>query len=160
MSATVRAVFTAVLGIGLVLAGAPEAAAQAAADETVRVGAPVRGAPGVSLREVLADPESHAGREVVVDGMVTRACTSMGCWMQLAPDAESDGVRVTFKDYAFFVPLNAAGMRARAQGEFVVRRLGRRELEQRGEDAAPLRRARDGSAFELSFVAAGVELRP
>lgn len=148
--------------LAMVLLGvtAGSAAAQRApAGELVRVGDAVRGTESVALREVLADPEAHTGRELVVEGLVTRACTSKGCWMQLAPDAESAGVRVTFRDYAFFVPLNAAGMRARAQGEFTLRRLNRREVEHLNEEGAGIQQARDGSAVELSFVAAGVELR-
>lgn len=157
MAGTMRGVI--VLGVLLAAGVVPAAAQRASDDERVRVGAAVRGTDAVPLREVLEDPEAHVGRTVVVEGLVTRACTSMGCWMQLAPDAETDGVRVTFKDYAFFVPLNAAGMRARAEGEFALKRLSRREVEQLNEAGARVPTARDGSAVELTFVAAGVELR-
>jgi hypothetical protein len=144
----------------LVVAGAGAASAQQApAGELVRVGAAVGGAEAVSLRTALADPDAYIGRQIQVEGLVTRACTSSGCWMQLAPNAEAEGVRVTFKDYAFFIPLNSAGMRARAQGEFTVKRLSRREVEHLNGEGASIQRARDGSAIELSFVAAGVELR-
>jgi hypothetical protein len=149
------------LGVGLLLAAGatPVTAQRAPAGELVRVGAPVQGGEAVSLREVLENPDGVAGRSVVVEGLVTRACTSTGCWMQLAPDAESEGVRVTFKDYAFFVPLNSAGMRARAQGEFTVKRLSRREVEHLNEEGAKIQQGRDGRAYELTFLASGVELR-
>ncbi len=41
-------------------------------------------------------------------GTITDVCSKKGCWMKL--DMGNDNiVRVTFKDYGFFMPLNATG---------------------------------------------------
>lgn len=51
---------------------------------------------------------------VTVEGTITEVCPTKGCWMNI-----SDGTataRVKFKDYAFFVPRNAAGRRVVLHG--------------------------------------------
>ncbi|MCH7401982.1 DUF4920 domain-containing protein [Belliella kenyensis] len=55
-------------------------------------------------KELLADGEF----EGKVVGQIKEVCTKKGCWMTLdLPNGET--MRVTFKDYGFFVPLNAHG---------------------------------------------------
>lgn len=41
-------------------------------------------------------------------GTIAEVCSKKGCWMKLDM-GEGKIVRVTFKDYGFFMPLNAAG---------------------------------------------------
>lgn len=41
-------------------------------------------------------------------GKIKEVCTKKGCWMTLEMDGEKD-VMVKFKDYGFFMPLNAEG---------------------------------------------------
>src|SRR4051794_16629095 len=82
-------------------------------------GAPLSaGAPVLSLADVLAAPERFRDQTVTVEGQVRSACTRRGCWMEVAPSADSKqpGCRVTFKDYGFFVPTDSAGARAKVQG--------------------------------------------
>jgi hypothetical protein len=43
-----------------------------------------------------------------IEGTVTEVCQKKGCWMKVATD-NGDTIRVSFKDYAFFVPKDAAG---------------------------------------------------
>ena len=52
-----------------------------------------------------------------------KACEKKGCWMELAADAKGPGVRVTFKDYGFFVPLDSAGRTAKVEGVVKVAEL-------------------------------------
>lgn len=78
--------------------------------------------------------------------------------MQLAPAEDAAGVRVTFKDYGFFIPLDAKGMKARAEGVAVVTTLSKAEADHLEEEGAQLKRREDGSALEVAFVANGVEL--
>ena len=138
---------------------APAAVAQTAAGAPILRGAPVPAGAATPLAEVLATPDRFAGKPVVVEGVVTRACTMEGCWMQLAPSTEQDGVRVTFKDHAFFVPLNAAGMRARAEGVVQVKKHTKAQADHLVAEGAKLKRDADGGATEVSFLASGVELR-
>src|SRR6185503_4962478 len=55
------------------------------ADSVLKRGKPVPAAPTVTIDAILANPAGFPDTQVVViDGMVVRSCTSMGCWMQLA----------------------------------------------------------------------------
>lgn len=43
--------------------------------------------------------------ETTVSGEVEKVCLKKGCWMTIK-NAEADPMRVTFKDYAFFMPMD------------------------------------------------------
>jgi hypothetical protein len=54
--------------------------------------------------------------EVVFSMKIDAVCQKKGCWMDV--DLDNDAVaRVTFLDYGFFVPLNAAGSEAIVKGK-------------------------------------------
>jgi hypothetical protein len=106
------------------------------------------------LSAVLSKPED--GKTVLVEGVVRRACTRMGCWMELAPAEGGPGVRVTFKDYGFFVPTDSAGAKARVQGRIQV---SQRSAEQAEEVKAEGGSMSAGAQREVQLVATGVELR-
>jgi hypothetical protein len=127
--------------------------------ETIRRGEMVKTKKKVTLAEALAEPARFASEPVLVTGVVRSSCSRKGCWMQLAasPDAE-ETVRVTFRNYAFFIPLDARGMEARAVGVVQVRKLEAAEVDHLVEEGALIRRDDDGTATEISFVASGVEL--
>ena len=135
-------------------------ATAAFAGETIKRGAAIAAdAKVVALATVLASPVEYSNAPVVVEGVVTNACERKGCWMQLKPAAGADqAVRVTFKDYGFFVPLDSKGMKARAEGVTTVKKLSKAEADHLEEEGAKLKRNEDGSAVEVSFVASGVEL--
>ncbi|MEA2570108.1 MAG: hypothetical protein QOI24_2109 [Acidobacteriota bacterium] len=131
-----------------------------AADTIVRRGSAIsKTAKSASLADVLANPDKYTTDAVIVEGVIAKSCTRKGCWMQLAPAADKDGVRVTFKDYGFFIPLDAKGMKARAEGVAVVKTLSKEEADHLAGEGATLARNEDGTAREVSFVANGVELR-
>jgi Domain of unknown function (DUF4920) len=136
------------------------AATAAFAGETISRGAAIaKDAKAVPLTTVLSSPAEYTKTPVIVEGVVTTACERKGCWMQLQPAADADqSVRVTFKDYAFFVPLDSKGMKARAEGVTTVKKLSKAEADHLVEEGAKLKRTEDGGAIEVSFVANGVEL--
>lgn len=136
------------------------AATAFASEEVITRGAAVPSdAKAVALADVLAKPESYTKDPVVVEGVIAASCTRKGCWMQLASAENEPGVRVTFKDYKFFIPLQSKGMKARAEGVAVVKTLSKKEADHLEEEGAKLTRKEDGTALEVSFVASGVELR-
>jgi hypothetical protein len=135
--------------------------AASAATNVGKYGAPLGSAPPEALASVLATPDRFAGQPVRVEGHVRRACTAMGCWMELAEsgDAAAPGCRVIMKDHAFFVPTDSAGASARVEGTLSVRHIDAAQVaHMEGEGAKFERKAPDGSAEELRFVASGVEL--
>lgn len=123
-------------------------------------GAALTGAKKVSLEKALANPQKYAGKTVAVEGVIVRSCKKEGCWMELAPKADATGVRVTFGDHAFFIPLNSAGLAAKAEGTLSVKTLSKAEVDHLvNDDGAKFDKINpDGTVTEVSFVATGVEL--
>ena len=113
----------------------------------------------VSFADALKEPQKYDGKKVVIEGVVRRVCQAEGCWMEIGPKAEGEGsVRVTF-DHKFAVPKDAAEMKFRAEGVFSVKTLSKETVDHLvREDGAKIKTNPDGTAHELSFVAAGVEL--
>lgn len=130
------------------------------ADTVVKRGAPIsKDAKATPLADVLASPDKYAKDAVLVEGVIENVCQMKGCWMQLTPVAGKAGMRVTFKDYGFFVPMDSKGMKARAEGMVTVKTLSKKEADHlEHEDGATLKRNPDGTATEVAFVASGVEL--
>lgn len=129
-----------------------------AGDVVTRGAAISKDAKSVPLADVLAKPEAFTKEAIVVEGLVENACANKGCWMQVVPEAGKAGVRVTFKDYGFFVPTDSKGRRARMEGTITVKTLSKEEADHLAGEGAKLNRAEDGTAREVSFVATGVEL--
>jgi hypothetical protein len=115
--------------------------------------------PAVSFADVLKEPSKFAGKRVRIEGVVERVCQAEGCWMQIAPESGVTGIRVTFKDHSFFVPKDSKSMKFKAEGEFFVKVLDKAQVDHLVEDGAKIERKADGTANEIRFVAAGVELR-
>jgi hypothetical protein len=139
----------------------PKAVAAPAATGKKLYGAPIAGPPSEELARVLQEPERYAGKEVVVSGHVRRACTRMGCWIELAAgrDPETPACRVFFHGHGFFVPKDSAGSEARVQGRLEVKAVSpghAAHLEEEG-GRVPNKNA-DGSAREVRLLASGVEL--
>lgn len=149
------------LGIGtLALAVAVVAMAHPApAQQVVTRGAALGDSPVVDLADALGNPSAYAGEQVILEGTVVKACPMKGCWMELAPDGAARGIRVSFKDYGFFVPRDVAGRAARLEGTFETNVFSRADADHLIAEGVSLVRNPDGTATELSFVASGVELR-
>lgn len=129
--------------------------------ETITRGAALaKGTKKVSIEKVLATPAKFSGKTVAVEGVIVRSCKMEGCWMEMASKEGGKSVRVTFGDHAFFIPLNAAGMKVKAQGTFKTNVLSKEKVDHLiNEDGAKFEnRNADGTVTEVSFDATGVEL--
>ncbi len=120
----------------------------------------VKGTKRVSLEKALANPSKFADKTVAVEGVIVRSCKMEGCWMEMAAKEGGKSIRVTFGDHAFFIPLNSAGMKVKAQGVFKTKVLSKEKVDHLiNEDGAKFEnRNADGSVTEVSFDATGVEL--
>ncbi len=107
-----------------------------------------------TLDAVAAKAPEMAGKTVQVSGTVKSACIKKGCWMVLAGDTAR--ARITFKDYGFFVPLDAAGSTAIVEGAVEVKTLSEAERKHLAEDAG--KSVDTIPKHELRLVATGVEL--
>lgn len=147
---------------------AQEAAAQgqaapaaAAEGEVLKRGAAITATTVTPLATVLASPKAYEGKVVLVNGTVRKSCSRKGCWMELAAgqDTSAPGCRVTFKDYGFFVPLDAAGSIAKVEGTVTLKTVSKEHVEHlESEGGEFAQKNPDGSANEVQIVATGVEL--
>ena len=142
----------------LLTAAAPEQ--PAATDAVLTRGEKLKGLPKTELVKLLESPADFDGKAVLVEAKVRRACQSRGCWMELAPaTGKGPGVRVTFKDYGFFVPLDSAGRTAKVEGQVKVADLSEETAKHYESEGAVVPRGKDGKPREVQLVAVGVELR-
>jgi hypothetical protein len=139
----------------------PVAAAPAVPGGKKLFGKPLAPAQPITIAALLAAPDGHKAGPVTVEGKVRKACTRKGCWMELAETTNdgTPGCRVTFKDYGFFVPVDSAGAKARAQGVIEVDTLSASAVRHYEEEGAVFpSKQPDGTAKEVRLVATGVEL--
>jgi len=97
------------------------------------------------------------GRSIRVTGTVTEVCKVKGCWMMLK-DASSI-VRVTFKDYGFFMPMDLVGKTVALEGVLSVETLTQADARHYAEDAGKSKKEIAkivGDQNEYSFEATGV----
>jgi len=111
-----------------------------------------------ALADVLAKPADFEGKTVKIRGEVARCCLKKGCWMELTSAGLEQGVRVRFKDYAFFVPLDSAGSKALVEGQINTRTLDEDTAKHLEDEGAKIFRNAEGMAIELALVATAVEL--
>jgi hypothetical protein len=138
-------------------------AAAAASPGTGKFGAPVSAAgPVLAATAVLADSSKYDDKDLKLSGTVSGACQKKGCWMTLGggePGAQT--IRVTFKDYGFFVPKDCLGKKAVVEGHFKVTTMSVAEAQHYAEDAAkegaPVKKVTEPQKT-YAMVATGVEL--
>jgi hypothetical protein len=114
--------------------------------------------PVVALEDVIKNPEKYENKKIIIEGTVNNVCQKKGCWMEVLAKKDQPGVRMTFKDYGFFVPKDAAGYKVRAEGKVKITTLSKETADHYQEEGAKIVRNEDGTAKEIGFVAYGVEL--
>lgn len=133
-----------------------------AGEKITRGTALAKGVKSVKLEKVMKDPTKYADQTIEVDGMIVRSCKKEGCWMEMGDKNGKNSVRVAFGDHAFFIPLNAAGLKVKAQGQFKTQTHSKEHFEHLvkddGADPTKFKINADGSATEVSFDATGVEM--
>ena len=94
-------------------------------------------------------------------GKINAVCQKKGCWMELQ-NANGKPIRVTFKDYAFFMPKNASGRTAIVDGFAKVDVTTIEDLKEYAKDDGKKQEEIDAITEpqkELVFEAKGVILK-
>lgn len=131
------------------LAGVAGCASRPAAPVATYGATPTMGTAPLPLDRALS--EENVGKTLAVKGRVAEVCKMKGCWMVLTDDR--DTVRITFKDYAFFVPRDLAGQTVVAEGILSRKVLTDEEAEHlAGESSASTPPAREEWALVASSV--------
>jgi hypothetical protein len=137
------------LALSLILAGC---AGRSVPPAAVYGSSPVLDAPAITLEQALS--EANLGRSLAVKARVSEVCRMKGCWMVL-----TDGprlARVTFRDYAFFVPKDLAGKTVIAEGTLYRRLLSADEAEHLDKESGSPAPSIPAPREEWSLVATSV----
>ncbi|MDZ7681781.1 MAG: DUF4920 domain-containing protein [Fodinibius sp.] len=110
----------------------------------------------LSLENLLAKSDTYKNKQVVAKGKIKQVCQKKGCFFMLA-DGEREA-RITFKDYAFFIPTNTAGKKVVLKGTFNVKELAEKKAKHYAEDAGEDPEKVKGAQQEYSLVATSVKI--
>ncbi len=107
----------------------------------------------VSVTEAMTNTEMH-NKEIIVSGEAVDVCQKKGCWLVVSDGASQ--MRVTFKDYGFFVPTDISG-KVTLQGVVLTEELPEETAkhyaeESKGEDPDAI----EGPQKVITMVATGV----
>ncbi|NQV71566.1 DUF4920 domain-containing protein [bacterium] len=84
--------------------------------EGTTYGQPVSLTETTAISEILDDPTSFLGENVLVEGTIVEVCTSMGCWMDIASDREFEKIQIKVDDGVIVFPVSARGKKALVEG--------------------------------------------
>ncbi len=138
-----RAGLISAFAVALLLTGTSLAAGR---DDVIRLSEPVEttpehetfGAPmdlsvgEVTLEDIATAGDRYAGKAVRVETRVAKVCRKKGCFF--IAQQGSNTVRVSFKDYSFFVPTDISGKRVMLVGEVVANELTPEKAKHLAED--------------------------
>jgi len=112
----------------------------------------------ISVAELKAQLDGQDSVLVKVEGIVNEACKKKGCWMTI--DLGNDeAMRVSFKDYGFFVPKNLNGQKTIMEGVAKVETIEVDYLKHLAQDAGKTQEEIDAITepeVSVTFVADGV----
>ena len=120
----------------------------------------IEAAGAIPIADLVAQMEQNSTTSLTakISGKVLEVCQTKGCWMTLElPDGKY--LRVTFKDYGFFMPKDLAGKNIVAQGIAQTDTTSVEMLQHYAEDAGKSAEEIAQIAqpeIEISFVADGV----
>ena len=115
----------------------------------------------LTVAEFLAQFEGKDSLETKLMATITEVCAKKGCWMTLDLGNDME-MRVTFKDYGFFMPKDAAGRLAYIQGVARIDTTSVEELKHYLQDAEATQEEIDAVTepeINYSFEAVGVIIK-
>ncbi|MFT6881718.1 MAG: hypothetical protein ACJAVY_000508 [Marinoscillum sp.] len=106
------------------------------------------------IQEEALDNLNDTPQPVKFEAEIAEVCQMKGCWMTLKGET-GQSVRVTFKDYGFFVPKDASGRKVIIEGVASVAELDEATAKHYAEDAG-VEYDESKTLREVSVVASGV----
>ena len=112
--------------------------------------------------EMVSKVEAEGNFEGKILGEIKEVCTKKGCWFSMdLPDGSS--MRVTFKDYGFFLPTNSQGFPIVMQGVATITETDVETLKHYAEDQGKSKEEVEAITEpkrEITFEATGVIIKP
>lgn len=128
--------------------------------DTVHYGEKVEEGNALSLDVMLDSMGDKSEYRAKVKGDVTAVCQKKGCWMKMQkPDGNA--IRISFKDYGFFVPKDLTGekvvMKGRAYQDTIPVKRRRHFARDEGKSADEVKSITDPK-IQTAFKAEGVKI--
>ncbi len=106
-----------------------------------------------------AQLKDGSSQEVLIQTEIKTVCQKKGCWMKVS-DGKTE-MRITFKDYGFFIPKDSGGRKVLAQGQIIEKEESvsdqKHYLKDAGADPALIEKVKTPK-LTRSFVASGLQL--
>ena len=105
--------------------------------------------------------DANSSNEFIVEGTIQECCQKKGCWMKVDM-GNGESMRVSFKDYGFFVPLDAGGKTMIMKGVAMYETIDVDFLKHLAEDANATQEEIDAITepeLALTFEATGVLIK-
>jgi hypothetical protein len=103
-------------------------------DDAEVFGAPLDAdARSASLGALLDNPDDYLDTSVRVEARISQVCQKKGCFM--IATAGDRAVRISFRDYSFFIPTDTGGKTVTVTGTLVERVLSEKQAAHFREDA-------------------------
>lgn len=144
------------LALALALSACVSGYAHAQEGDTYGAAPAMANAPVITLSQAVGQWKSDTVK-IRLKSVVNEVCQKKGCWMILADGSST--VRVTFKDYEFFVPKDIAGRSVVVEGTLQKTVLTQDEARHYAEDAGKSKAEIEsivGDQAEYEFVAESV----
>ena len=112
----------------------------------------------IPASELIAKVGSAQSMNLKVEGIIESCCQKKGCWTEVFVN-DSETVHVTFKDYGFFVPMDAGGKTIIMEGIAKYDTTNVEMLKHLAEDAGKSKEEIEKITepeYELVFEASGV----
>lgn len=126
--------------------------------QTNNYGAKITEEGAITMKELVAKMETQKEVTAKVTGTILKVCQTKGCWMTI-DKGDGSSMRVSFKDYGFFVPKDISGKTVVVEGKATVTTTTVEELRHFAEDAGKskeeIAKITEGKT-ELTFEADGV----
>jgi len=103
------------------------------AKQPAKFGAEITLSESLTVDQAIGQIDQIKEKEVLLEGKVIKVCQMKGCWM--AFNSQVGPVRVTFKDYAFFVSEELVGKQVLAQGRMFKETMSVSEARHYAQDA-------------------------
>ena len=111
-----------------------------------------------TLGTLLSNPDSHLGKDRTVKAKVAKVCRKKGCFF-IAYDGQYS-VRVSFENYAFFVPTDIANRNVIMNAKLVSKNLSEKKADHFNKDLGieePADAIQSGAVLELVATSVRIE---
>ena len=107
-----------------------------------------------SLAALLDNPDEYVDTAVRVEARISQVCQKKGCFM--IATAGDKAVRISFRDYSFFVPTDTSGKTVTLTGTVIERELSEKQAAHFREDAGGDDTIQAGKVYEIVADAVSV----